>query len=43
MPQIARLDNKRRQSLKNILSQPKKANKVLDLMEAVITDKAEEE
>jgi hypothetical protein len=43
LPQLAALDGRRRKSLRNILAQPKKADKVLDLMDAVITGKTDEE
>lgn len=43
LPQIAGLRAKTRKSLKNILDHPKKADKVLDLMDAVISEKTEEE
>jgi hypothetical protein len=43
LPQIAGLKSKTRKSLKNVLDNPKKADKVLDLMDAVISDETEEE
>jgi len=43
LPQIAGLKAKTRKSLKNVLDNPKKADKVLDLMDAVISEKPEEE
>jgi hypothetical protein len=42
LPQIAELKPQARKSLKNVLDNPKKANKVLDLMEAVVSEKEEE-
>jgi hypothetical protein len=43
LPQIAGLKTKTRKSLKNVLDNPKKADKVLDLMEAVVSEKSDEE
>ena len=43
LPQIAGLKSKTRKSLKNVLDNPKKADKVLDLMEAVVSEKTDEE
>jgi hypothetical protein len=43
LPQIAGLKTKTRKSLKNVLDNPKKADKVLDLMDAVVSEKPEEE
>lgn len=43
LPQIAGLKIKTRKSLKNVLDHPKKADQVLDLMHAVITEKTDEE
>jgi hypothetical protein len=42
LPQIAELKSKTRKSLKNVLDNPKKADKVLDLMDAVIKKDDEE-
>jgi hypothetical protein len=42
LPQIAGLKSQTRKSLKNVLDNPKKANKVLDLMDAVIKKDDEE-
>jgi hypothetical protein len=42
LPKIASLKAGTRKSLKNVLDNPKKADKVLDLMDAVISDKEEE-
>jgi hypothetical protein len=43
LPKIARLKSKARKSLKNVLDNPKKADKVLDLMDAVVSEKPDEE
>jgi len=43
LPQIAGLKPQARKSLKSVLDNPKKANKVLDLMDAVVSEKTEEE
>lgn len=43
LPQIAGLKSQARKSLKNVLDNPKKADKVLDLMDAVISEKTDEE
>jgi hypothetical protein len=43
LPKIAGLKAKTRKSLKNVLDNPKKADKVLDLMDAVISEKTDEE
>ena len=43
LPQIAGLKTKTRKSLKNVLDNPKKADKVLDLMDAVVSEKTDEE
>lgn len=43
LPQIAGLKTKTRKSLKTVLDNPKKADKVLDLMDAVISEKTDEE
>jgi hypothetical protein len=43
LPKIAGLKPQARKSLKNVLDNPKKADKVLDLMDAVISEKTEEE
>lgn len=43
LPKIAGLKAGARKSLKNVLDNPKKADKVLDLMEAVVSEKEEEE
>lgn len=43
LPKIAGLKQKTRKSLKNVLENSKKADKVLDLMDAVVSDKTEEE
>ena len=43
LPQIASLKSKARKSLKNVLDNPKKADKVLDLMDAVVSEKTDEE
>ncbi len=43
LPKIAGLKSQARKSLKNVLDNPKKADKVLDLMDAVVTEKTEEE
>jgi hypothetical protein len=43
LPQIAGLKTKTRKSLKNVLDNPKKADKVLDLMDAVVSEEPEEE
>jgi hypothetical protein len=43
LPQIAGLKSQARKSLKNVLDNPKKADKVLDLMDAVVSEKTEEE
>lgn len=42
LPKIAGLKAGTRKSLKNVLDNPKKADKVLDLMEAVVSEKEEE-
>jgi hypothetical protein len=42
LPKIAGLKAGTRKSLKNVLDNPKKANKVLDLMDAVVSEKEEE-
>jgi hypothetical protein len=42
LPKIASLKAGARKSLKNVLDNPKKADKVLDLMEAVLSDDEEE-
>jgi hypothetical protein len=42
LPKIAGLKAGTRKSLKNVLDNPKKADKVLDLMDAVMSDKEEE-
>ena len=43
LPKIAGLKSKTRKSLKNVLDNPKKADKVLDLMDAVVSEKPDEE
>ncbi len=43
LPKIAGLKSQSRKSLKNVLDNPKKADKVLDLMDAVISEKTDEE
>jgi hypothetical protein len=43
LPQIAELKPKTRKSLKNVLKNPKKANQVLDLMDAVVSEKEDKE
>lgn len=43
LPQIAVLKSQTRKSLKNVLDHPKKAEKVLDLMDAVISEKPDKE
>jgi hypothetical protein len=43
LPKIARLKAGARKSLKNVLDNPKKADKVLDLMDAVVSEKTNEE
>jgi len=43
LPKIAGLKSQARKSLKNILDNPKKVDKVLNLMDAVVSDKTEEE
>jgi hypothetical protein len=43
LPQIAKMDGQRRKSLKNILAHPKKASKVLDLLDAVVSEPTDEE
>jgi hypothetical protein len=43
LPQIAGLKSQARKSLKNVLDNPKKADKVLNLMDAVVSEKPEEE
>jgi hypothetical protein len=43
LPKIAGLKTKARKSLKNVLNNPDKANKVLDLMDAVISEETGEE
>ena len=43
LPKIAGLKAGARKSLKNVLDNPKKADKVLDLMDAVVSEKTEEE
>lgn len=43
LPKIAGLKTKSRKSLKNVLNNPDKANKVLDLMDAVISEETGEE
>jgi hypothetical protein len=43
LPQIAGLKTKTRKSLKNVLDNSQKADKVLDLMDAVVSEKPEEE
>ena len=43
LPQIAGLKSQARKSLKNVLANPKKVDKVLNLMDAVVSDKTEEE
>jgi hypothetical protein len=43
LPQIAGLKSQARKSLKNVLDNPKKADKVLDLMDAVVSEKTDEE
>jgi len=42
LPQIAELKPQARKSLKKVLGNPKKASKVLDLMDAVVSEKEEE-
>jgi hypothetical protein len=42
LPKIASLKAGARKSLKNVLDNPKKADKVLDLMDAVVSEKEEE-
>ncbi len=43
LPQIANLKTKTRKSLKNILNNPKKADTVLDLMDAVVSEETDKE
>jgi hypothetical protein len=43
LPKIARLKAGARKSLKNVLDNPKKAEKALDMLNAVVSDKTEEE
>jgi hypothetical protein len=43
LPEIARLKPKTRKSLKRILEHPKKADKVFDLIDSIITDEETEE
>ena len=43
LPQIASLKSKARKSLKNVLDNPKKADKVLGELDAVVSEKPEEE
>jgi hypothetical protein len=43
LPQIAGLKSKTRKSLKDILDRPAKADRILELMDSVITEKTEEE
>ena len=43
LPKIADLKSQARKSLKNVLDNPKKADKVLDLMDAVVSEKSDEE
>lgn len=43
LPAIARLDSKARKSLKNVLASPKKAEKVLALIDAVVSDEKEKQ
>jgi hypothetical protein len=43
LPKIAGLKSRSRKSLKNVLDNPKKADKVLDLMDAVLSEKTDEE
>jgi hypothetical protein len=43
LPKIAGLKSTARKSLKNVLDNPKKADKVLDLMDAVVSEKPDEE
>jgi len=43
LPKIAGLKAGARKSLKNVLDNPKKADKVLDLMDAVVSEKTDEE
>jgi hypothetical protein len=43
LPKIAGLKSQTRKSLKNVLDNPKKADKVLDLMDAVVSEKKDEE
>jgi len=43
LPQIAGLKSQARKSLKNVLDNPKKADKVLGLMDAVVSEKTDEE
>jgi hypothetical protein len=43
LPAIAGLPSSSRKSLKNVLSNPKKAEKILGLMDAVISDEKSEE
>jgi hypothetical protein len=43
LPKIASLKAKTRKSLKNILDNPKKVDKALDLMGSVISEKSDEE
>jgi len=43
LPKIVGLKSQARKSLKNILDNPKKVDKVLNLMDAVVSDKTEEE
>jgi hypothetical protein len=41
LPAIAGLKSKSRKSLKNVLANPQKAEKVLGLMDAVVSDEKE--
>ena len=43
LPKISRVGNAERKTLSRVLDNPKKAAKVLDLMDAVISDEEEEE
>lgn len=43
LPKIAGLKSQARKSLKNVLDNPRKADKVLDLMDAVVSDKKDKE
>ena len=43
LPQITRLDRRRRRSLRKILAHPGKASNILDLLDAVVSDETDEE